>query len=165
MSPVKTNTEQTSEKTQRGKNAQPLNFDDEASVRCASGPIRQTIAPKPETQPSILRCPSRHFSFPPVLPQVTFLTSAPSWLDRKQTMSLKMLHPPRGLGRNVKCPEICHLMWQGHFNTWHRKKRGLRPKKSFCTVGHAVSFTSKCSSVAFFFFFSLSQGNEFKSSL
>lgn len=25
-----------------------------------------------------------------------------------------------GVGKNVKCTEICHLMRQGHFNLWHR---------------------------------------------
>lgn len=71
---------------------------------------------------------SRHFWFQcPYTGNFAHIT--PSWLDRKQTMSLKHTASAEGVGRNVKCPEMC----QGHFSTWRGKET------------HPVSFPFKCS--------------------
>lgn len=88
-------------------------------VKCVSicSEVREALTPKAEFP----CCPLRRFLLSPSFHRWLSSYQPPSWLDRKQTMSLKAPHLPTGVGRNAKCLEICHLMWQGHCNTWHRK--------------------------------------------
>lgn len=116
-------------------------------------------------EPERPSCPSWHFPLPPSFHRWLPPTSTPSWLDRKAHNVIKSATSAEGLARNAKRPEICRLMWQGHFSTWHRGRRPApkwesRHCRSCCERHLQMFFT--CLFILFFFLKPVIQANELK---